>query len=153
MKKYDLTRFIKAQEETYDLALQEIKSGFKKSHWMWYVFPQLSGLGTSSIANNYGIQDFMEAKAYLMNPYLREHLIEISQALLDLEMSNVCEIMEYPDDLKLKSSMTLFHCVEPDNEVFKHVLNRFYDGELDYLTLSLLGYSHEVMTNSYIKIL
>ena len=152
MEKYDLNRFIKAQEEFYDVALEEVRSGYKRSHWMWYIFPQLQGLGESTTSNDYGIHGIEEAREYLQNDVLRSHLLEISQALLDLQLTNIFEVFNYPDDLKLKSSMTLFHCVEPDNEIFKKILEEFYDGELDYLTLDLLGFSNEMMNHHYIKV-
>ena len=135
---YDLTRFIDAQQDSYEMALEEIKRGYKQSHWMWYIFPQIKGLGMSDIAMYYEIKDIDEAKAYLANDILKSHLIEISNALLALESNDVLEILGYPDNLKLKSSMTLFHSVDPTNEVFKNVLDKFYDGELDQTTISIL---------------
>ncbi|MDE5539352.1 MAG: DUF1810 domain-containing protein, partial [Bacilli bacterium] len=106
---HDLERFIKAQKEDYSQALKEIKNGRKLTHWVWYIFPQIRGLGTSDMAMYYGIEDLFEAQEYLKNDYLRHNLIEISQALLDLESNNATEILGSPDDLKVKSCMTLFH--------------------------------------------
>ena len=105
---HDLTRFKKAQEHDYETALAEIRSGQKQSHWMWYIFPQLDGLGFSEISQYYGIKGIEEARAYLADDFLRSHLVEISERLLALESNNATQVMGYPDDLKLKSSMTLF---------------------------------------------
>ena len=135
---YDLNRFRKAQNGDYDLALSEIKAGRKRSHWIWYIFPQLKGLGMSGMAEYYGLQDLNEAKAYLSDPVLRKRLIEISNALLALDSSDPGSVMGYPDDLKLRSCMTLFSEADPDEPVFRKVLDKFYDGRKDKLTLDLL---------------
>ncbi len=135
---FDLDRFKKAQEEDYPYALQEIKAGRKRSHWIWYIFPQLKGLGFSSMSDYYGIDGRAEAQAYIADPLLREHLVEISEALLALESHNPTHVMGYPDDLKLKSSMTLFSEVAPDIPVFEQVLQKFFAGEKDPRTLKLL---------------
>lgn len=135
---FDLDRFKKAQEEDYPYALQEIKAGRKRSHWIWYIFPQLKGLGFSSMSEYYGIDGCAEAQAYIADPLLRERLVEISEALLALESNNPTQVMGYPDDLKLKSSMTLFSEVAPDIPVFEQVLQKFFAGEKDAKTLQLL---------------
>ena len=135
---YDLNRFRKAQNGDYDLALSEIKAGRKRSHWIWYIFPQLKGLGMSGMAEYYGLQDLNEAKAYLSDPVLRKRLIEISNALLALDSSDPGSVMGYPDDLKLRSCMTLFSEADPDEPVFRKVLDKFYDGRKDKITLDLL---------------
>ena len=135
---FDLDRFKKAQEEDYPYALQEIKAGKKRSHWIWYIFPQLKGLGFSSMSEYYGINGRAEAQAYIADPLLRERLVEISEALLALESNNPTQVMGYPDDLKLKSSMTLFAEVAPDIPVFEQVLQKFFAGEKDAKTLQLL---------------
>ena len=135
---FDLDRFKKAQEEDYPYALQEIKAGRKRSHWIWYIFPQLKGLGFSSMSEYYGIDGRAEAQAYIADPLLRERLVEISEALLALESNNPTQVMGYPDDLKLKSSMTLFAEVAPDIPVFEQVLQKFFSGEKDSRTLQLL---------------
>ena len=111
-KMSEIARFLEAQEKDYDLALKEIKNGKKESCWIWYIFPQVKGLGSSMTSEEYGIKDIEEAKEYLENETLKSHLIEITQALLDLEEDNIDNIMHYPDNLKLKSSMTLFKKVE-----------------------------------------
>ena len=135
---FDLDRFKKAQEEDYPYALQEIKAGRKRSHWIWYIFPQLKGLGFSSMSEYYGIDGRAEAQAYIADSVLRARLVEISQALLALESNNPTQVMGYPDDLKLKSSMTLFAEVAPDIPVFEQVLQKFFSGEKDPRTLKLL---------------
>ena len=141
----DLDRFLKAQESDYQTALKEIKNGKKVSCWMWYIFPQIRGLGMTQMANHYGIKNIEEAIDYLKHEILRKRLVEISQALLDLdeEEDDIREIMGFPDDLKLRSSMTLFKKaaelsnIDCDN-VFEKVLERYYKGEDDNRTLTIL---------------
>ncbi len=134
----DLSRFTKAQEQDFEIALSEIRSGHKRSHWIWYIFPQIDGLGFSSMAQYYAIKDRDEAEEYLKNDILRSRLLEISEALLELEANNPREVMGYPDDLKLRSSMTLFNAVAPEMEVFQKVLDKFFGGEPDLRTLELI---------------
>lgn len=134
----DIDRFIEAQERDYPVALKEIKSGHKQSHWIWYIFPQIKGLGYSETAQYYAIEDVEEAKAYLNNEYLHNNLVEICQELLKLKSNDIVDIMGYPDNLKLCSSMTLFSFVAPDEEIFKKVLDKYYDGKLDIKTLEIL---------------
>ena len=138
MKVYDLDRFIKAQEQDYETALKEICQGRKRSHWIWYIFPQIAGLGLSSISKYYAIASMEEAKAYMENAYLRDHLLEISKALLALDSSDPGRVMGYPDDLKLRSSMTLFAEAAPEEPVFQEVLDKYFDGEKDQRTLDIL---------------
>lgn len=133
-----LERFLEAQEQTYDIALNEIRSGRKRSHWMWFIFPQVKGLGHSSTTQRYAIQDRKEAEDYLNHPVLSKRLIEISEALLKLDIDDVSKIFDRPDDLKLKSSMTLFYLIS-QKAVFKSVLEKFFDGEIDERTVELLG--------------
>ena len=130
----NLERFIEAQERDYPSALEEMKNGKKETHWIWYIFPQLKGLGMSYYANYYGIEDLEEAKAYFENEYLRNHLLEITKVLLSIPTNNIGGIMEPPDDLKLKSSMTLFYEATKE-EIFKQVLEKYYEGKLDSLTI------------------
>ncbi len=137
MKDFDLDRFVKAQERDYNTALAEIKNGRKESHWIWYIFPQIKGLGHSGTAQYYSIQNADEAEAYLNNEYLHNNLIEISNELLKLKSNDILSIMGFPDNLKLCSSMTLFHLVEPDEEIFKKVLDKYYNGKLDENTIRL----------------
>lgn len=134
----NLERFVKAQNEMYHIALNEIKNGSKKSHWIWYVFPQLKELGYSNNAKYYGIEDANEAKAYYEHPVLSKRLKEITQALLMLDCTDPTEIMGYPDDVKLCSCMTLFYEVSHD-PLFKQVLDKFFDGKEDKMTLRLLN--------------
>lgn len=133
-----LDRFLVAQENSYDNALREIRAGRKRSHWMWYIFPQLAGLGMSYTAQLYAIKDLDEAREYISHPLLGARLVEISVALLELESSDATAVMGYPDDLKLRSCMTLFQLVS-DSPVFGQVLDKFYGGAKDTRTLSLLG--------------
>ncbi len=135
---HDLNRFISAQERSYDAALREIKSGRKRTHWMWYIFPQIAGLGFSSTAQFYAISSMQEAKDYYAHPVLGKRLVEISEALLALGTNDAGAVMGYPDDLKLRSSMTLFLAASGD-EVFQKVLDKFYSGKPDSKTLSILG--------------
>ena len=139
----NLERFIKMQNEDYSIALAEIKKGKKDSHWIWYIFPQISGLGQSFMCKKYDIRNLDEAIDFLKNQYLRDHLCEISQALLKLKTNNIKSVMYYPDNLKLQSSMTLFKKADEKlknsfNNVFQNVLDKFYDGKDDIKTLEIL---------------
>ena len=134
----DLSRFIKAQDNMYSVALKEIKSGKKKSHWMWYIFPQIKGLGKTEISNYYAIKNLEEGISYLENPILKGRLLEISQAVLDLNTKNIEEVFGSIDSLKLKSSMTLFHQIDKEEKIFIEVLNKYFNKELDKRTIELL---------------
>ena len=136
--KYDLDRFKRMQERDYAKALSEIKNGRKTSHWIWYIFPQVKGLGFSYNSEVYGIDGLEEAREYLKDETLRNNLIDISNALLNLEESDPEIVMGYPDNLKLFSSMTLFYKADPSIDVFKKVLDKYYDGDLDENTLNLI---------------
>lgn len=133
-----LERFVQAQADSYVHALREIKSGRKTSHWMWYIFPQLSGLGHSQTARYYAIRDRAEAEAYLAHPVLGKRLLEISSELLKLESSDATAVMGWPDDLKLKSSMTLFNLVSRE-PVFRQVLEKYFRGEEDVYTVQAIS--------------
>ena len=133
-----LARFLEAQNHTYLKAPSEIESGKKTSHWMWYIFPQLKGLGRSDTAQFYGIDNLTEAEDYLAHPVLGRHLIQISEALLKIEGCSARDIFGSPDDLKLRSSMTLFSVTSNSNPVFQAVLDRYFGGVPDSTTLSLL---------------
>ncbi len=135
----NLKRFTEAQYRDYEQALKEIKNGRKESHWMWYIFPQLKGLGRSYTSDFYGIENLDEAKAFLQDPYLGKNLQEIAAALLELDNDNATQIMGRPDDMKLKSSMTLFACADPENDLFEKVLEKFYNGHKDRRTLKMLS--------------
>jgi uncharacterized protein (DUF1810 family) len=134
----DLNRFITAQEGIYQTALSEIKSGRKRSHWMWFIFPQIQGLGYSDMAKRYAIEDLHEAAAYLTHPVLGPRLIEISKALLTLPENNPNQIMGSPDDMKLRSSMTLFSLVAGADLVFEAVLKKLFNGQKDTATLQII---------------
>ena len=134
-----LERFVTAQARDFDTALEEIEHGRKRSHWMWYVFPQIQGLGMSSTAQYYSIKDLQEARDFLAHPVLGRNLLEISNALLRLDTNNPSAVMGWPDDLKLCSCMTLFEAADTDEPVFGAVLDKFYHGERDRLTLDRLG--------------
>ena len=125
-------RFLAAQDNgVYETALREIsKDGYKSSHWMWYIFPQLKGLGFSATAEKYGIQDFLEAKEYVENPLLYQRLLTMSYAVFNVEGRSADYIFEYPDDLKFKSCMTLFHLICPDEPIFQLNLEKYFDGKL-----------------------
>lgn len=138
-KRYDLSRFISAQQRDYATALREIQGGRKRSHWMWYIFPQLKGLGMSYTAQLYGIDGLGEARAFLADPYLGANLREICGALLGLGTNDASYVFGYPDDLKLRSSMTLFKLAADDGAVFDAVLKKFYGGREDQRTRELLG--------------
>jgi len=136
---YDLQRFVVAQAGDYDRALGELRRGRKESHWIWYIFPQVAGLGHSSMAGKYAIQSREEAVAYLQHPVLGERLRQCCEALLRHRAKRVEDIMGYPDDLKLRSSMTLFAAVSESDSVFHQVLKAFYAGERDERTMDFLG--------------
>lgn len=133
-----IQRFLTAQENTYKMALAEIKSGRKQGHWSWFILPQIEGLGFSSLSREYAISGLSEAREYLDNPVLKERLIEISRALIELPEYDPMKVMGYPDNLKLCSSMTLFHAADPDEPVFSLVLDKFFDGKKDENTMRIL---------------
>jgi uncharacterized protein (DUF1810 family) len=140
---FDLSRFVSAQQSIYDQALAELRAGRKRSHWMWFVFPQLAGLGHSPTTERYAIKSVAEARAYLAHPVVGSRLVECSEALLSLQGQSASEIFGDPDDLKLRSSMTLFAHVSEPGSVFSRVLDRYYDGEEDPRTLQLLEHFEE----------
>ena len=126
--KFNLNRFIDAQENIYESALNEIKRGNKSSHWMWYVFPQYKGLGYSSTSQKYAITCIEEASMYFNHPILGRRLIEITNAFLNIENKSAYEILGDPDYLKMKSCMTLFNSIQDGSEVFSKVINKYYLG-------------------------
>ncbi len=136
---HDLQRFVDAQDDlrTYDTALAELRAGRKRSHWMWFVLPQLAGLGMSSTAQHFGIHGLAEARAYLAHPVLGPRLRDCARALADLDTADPVAVLGPIDALKLRSSMTLFARAEPGEPVFRQVLEQYYDGE-DPATLALL---------------
>lgn len=133
-----LQRFLDAQNQVYLKALSEIKNGEKSTHWIWYLFPQIKGLGKSETAKFYGLDTIEEATAYLAHPVLGRHLIEISEALLDVQEKTATQILGTPDDLKVRSCMTLFANIKDTDPIFEKVLLRYYNGSQDELTLQLL---------------
>jgi uncharacterized protein (DUF1810 family) len=138
---YDLERFVQAQAADYDRALRELRAGKKESHWMWYVFPQLEGLGHSSMSRHYAIKSVAEGRAYLRHPVLGSRLLECANALLNIDGRSAREILGSPDDMKLHSSATLFAHVSDDDDVFRKLLEKYFDNEPDQNTLRLLSRS------------
>jgi uncharacterized protein (DUF1810 family) len=135
---YELARFVQAQEHSYGQALAEIRSGRKRSHWMWYVFPQVDGLGASPTSRHYAIKSVAEAEAYLRHPVLGPRLLESAEAALGIEGRSAFDVFGSPDDLKLRSCATLFASVSPAGSVFEQVLDRYFGGTPDEVTLRLL---------------
>ena len=135
----DLSRFTEAHRTDYHTALAEIKNGRKQTHWMWYIFPQIHGLGKSSTSEYYAIKSLEEAKAFLEDPYLGGNLVEICNVLLNLDENDPLKIFDKTDDKKLKSCMTLFAMADKKGDVFKRVLEKYYNGKMDKKTLMILG--------------
>lgn len=136
---FDLSRFVTTQEGVYETALREIRDGRKQGHWMWFIFPQIAGLGRTDISRTYAIKSREEAVAYLEHPILGPRLREITEALLAHDDKSATEILGTPDDLKLRSSMTLFKSVSTANDIFLSVLDRYYGGEEDPQTFGILS--------------
>jgi uncharacterized protein (DUF1810 family) len=139
--RYDLDRFITAQSGIHEQALTELTSGRKQTHWMWFVFPQLAGLGHSAMSERYAIGSADEAAAYLAHPVLGPRLLECVGAMLGVRSRSAHDILGYPDDLKFRSSMTLFAAVSDDGSPFQQAIDRFFEGEPDRKTLELLAAS------------
>lgn len=144
---WDLSRFLEAQSGIYETALDELRSGRKESHWMWFVFPQLAGLGASEMARRYAISSLAEAKAYLAHPVLGDRLRECTRAVLD-SGENVSTIFPYPDDLKFRSCATLFAVASEGREPFAEGLRRLFQGRADHETLKLLETAATPLSNS-----
>lgn len=138
-KQHDLERFITAQETNYHIALAEIKKGKKQSHWMWYIFPQIQGLGFSEMTKLYAIKDLDEAQEFLRHPVLGKRLMDICSELLQLKSNDAHAIFASPDDKKLRSSMTLFAAVNNTDPVFQLVLDKFFKGEKDQATVRIIS--------------
>ena len=136
---YNLDRFVQAQAEDYDTALAEIRRGRKRSHWMWYVFPQFAGLGSSPMSQRYAITSLRECEAYVRHPLLGPRLRTCSEAVLAIDGRSASDIFGDPDDMKLKSSATLFGCVSPNGSVFDRIIDKYFYGQADALTLRLVG--------------
>lgn len=140
---YDIDRFIKMQELYYEIALSEIKDGYKRTHWIWYIFPQLKGLGQSYNSEYYGFDGVDEVIEYMRNPYLRNNMIEICNELYKLDDS-IENIFGYPDYLKLNSCMTLFEYSIPEEKIFGKIIDKFYNGKRDRVTLEMLERNNNV---------
>lgn len=136
---YDLDRFVMAQGHSYAEVLAELRGGRKRSHWMWFIFPQIQGLGSSEVARRFAISGIEEARDYLAHPILGPRLRECTALVLAIEGRSASEIFGWPDDLKLRSCATLFACVSPPGSVFHRVLDKFFAGKADEATLSQLG--------------
>lgn len=136
---YHLSRFVSAQEGIFEHVLTELRNGRKQSHWMWFIFPQMEGLGSSATSRHYSIKSKEEAQQYLNHPILGARLVQCAEILLALDGKSASEIFGFPDDKKLKSSMTLFASVADPNSVFGRVLDKYFDGKRDHKTLYLLG--------------
>jgi len=130
-----LERFVDAQNPVYDRVCAELQQGFKRSHWMWFIFPQIEGLGHSSLAIKFAISSLDEAKAYIRHPILGPRLIHCTKLLCDTEGRTINEILGYPDDLKFRSCMTLFAHATPDNQVFEDALKKYFEGQYDPLSV------------------
>ena len=135
---HDLERFVRAQERTYQTALAEIRGGRKRSHWMWYVFPQFAGLGFSETSRRYAIRSTAEARVYLAHPLLGPRLIECFEAALSVDGRTAHAMFGSPDDLKFRSCATLFACVTPPGSVFQRALDKYFGGAGDPRTLELV---------------
>ena len=136
---YNLQRFLDAQDSIYEEVVQELKQGRKNSHWMWYIFPQIKGLGRTSTAQKFAISSLEEAKAYLQNSILGSRLRECTQLVLDIENRDIQEIFGHPDYLKFRSSMTLFLEATKDNKIFQDALLKYFTGQADQLTLDIIS--------------
>jgi uncharacterized protein (DUF1810 family) len=140
---HDLSRFVQAQVGDYEQALSEIQSGRKRSHWMWYIFPQFDGLGFSPTSRRYAIKSLAEAEAYLRHPVLGPRLVECAEAALGVEGRSANEVFGSPDDMKLRSCATLFARVAPAGSVFERLLDKYFQGQPDAESLRLLGVAPE----------
>ncbi len=147
----DLSRFLSAQKKDFETALSEVREGRKESHWIWFIFPQLRGIGHSSMSRYYAVENLEEAAAFLQEPVLKKNLLTICSALLDQEKEDPSDIFGWPDDLKVRSCMTLFDRaarelaaregradIAPEYSVFRKILDRFYEGTEDEITLEIL---------------
>lgn len=136
---FDLDRFVRAQELVFDRAVGELRSGQKQSHWMWFVFPQLRGIGSSAMSEQYGIASLAEARAYLEHPVLGHRLRQCVETVLALSGRTLNQIFDTPDDIKFRSSMTLFALATEDNDLFEKALDQYCSSAKDPVTLDLLG--------------
>ena len=138
MNKFNLNRFVEAQTNSYEAAMNELSQGKKTGHWIWYIFPQIEGLGSTDMTKLFSIKSTQEAIAYLEHPLLGKRLVESCEILVSLDATSISEVMGFPDDLKLRSSMTLFEYVSKPNSIFRKVLIRYFDNELDETSIKLI---------------
>jgi len=138
MDEFNLDRFIEAQSSSYEAAMFELSLGEKTGHWMWYIFPQIDGLGSTDMAKLYSIKSLKEANAYLEHPILGERLIDSCKILLNLDAPSISDLMGFPDDLKLRSSMTLFEYISKPDSIFKKVITQYFDDNFDDASLEIL---------------
>ena len=138
MTPFNLQRFIEAQDQVYEIALEELRAGDKRSHWMWYIFPQIKGLGRSFMSQKFAIESLEEAKSYLAHTILGYRLVECTQIVLDLKSRTAEQIFSYPDDLKFRSCMTLFEQAADDQWIFRLALLKYFEGQPDAQTLEIL---------------
>ncbi len=136
--KFNLERFETRHKETYDTAYHELNKGKKQSHWMWWIFPQICGLGISQTSKDYSINSRKEAKAFLDHPYLGNNLREICKVLLEMKSSDPYYVFGYPDEMKLCSSMTLFSEIAPEEDIFENVLKKFFKGQKDVRSIEII---------------
>ena len=136
---FNLTRFVSAQEGTFDVALSELRRGRKESHWMWFIFPQIDGLGSSPTSRKYAIRSQDEARAYQNHPVLGPRLLDCCRAILSAEAKSASDIMGYPDDMKLRSSMTIFSLVAGPHSEFREVIEKYFKGQPDRRTMELVN--------------
>ncbi len=136
---FNLARFVVAQEGMFEAALAELRRARKRSHWMWFIFPQVGGLGSSATSREYAIRSLEEVRAYLRHPVLGPRLLDCCRAILSVQGKSASEIMGYPDDLKLRSSMTLFVLADDSHQEFRQVIDRHFQGHPDERTLELLN--------------
>lgn len=136
---FELIHFVKAQENIYPQVIAELRNGYKQSHWMWFIFPQIDGLGTSPTAKKYSIKSAEEAKAYLKHPLLGKRLVECFVILMEVQNRTAEQIFGYPDYFKLQSCATLFSIITPKQEVFVQVLGKYYENKKDQRTIDLLS--------------
>jgi len=138
MDEFNLKRFVEAQTISYEAAMYELSLGKKTGHWIWYIFPQIEGLGSTDMTKLYSIKSTQEASAYLEHPLLGKRLAESCEILLSLDATSISNVMGFPDDLKLRSSMTLFEYVSMPNSIFRKVLIRYFDNELDEASIKII---------------
>ncbi len=151
---FNLDRFVQAQETRYDQVISELRNGMKRSHWIWFIFPQVQGLGRSATAQYYALKNIEEARAYLKHPILGPRYIECCETLLPHQSCPIEQILGYPDNLKLNSSLTLFHAANPEKNLFTKLLNLFYAGQHDQATndiLSQQAISGQTQTQTRVK--